>query len=103
MQRRPNLKQVSRTAAVAPYQRPPLTNACLGDKTAAFKLVERAMATVLIEKDAMVGAALLETLARVAAQTGEPGRAIAALQKLLSISIRASKKLCQEKPKTADK
>ena len=39
----------------------------------------------------MVGPALLETLARVAAQTGEPGRAIAALQKLLSISIRASK------------
>ena len=27
----------------------------------------------------------------MAAQTGEPGRAIAALQKLLSISIRASK------------
>jgi hypothetical protein len=40
---------------------------------------------VPIEKDALVGAGSLEFLARVAAQTGEPDRAIAALQKLLSI------------------
>jgi len=62
-----------------------LTNACLGDKAAAFKLTDRAMATVPIEKDAVFGPAALEALARVAAQTGEPDRSIAAIQKLLSI------------------
>jgi serine/threonine protein kinase/Tfp pilus assembly protein PilF len=62
-----------------------LTNACLGDKAAAFKLTDRAMATVPIEKDALFGPSALEALARVAAQTGEPDRAIAAIQKLLSI------------------
>ena len=62
-----------------------LTNASLGDKAAAFKLMERALATMPIEKDALSGASPLEALARVAAQTGEPDRAIAALQKLLSI------------------
>ena len=62
-----------------------LTNACLGNKATAFKLIEQSMASVPIEKDALVGAGSLEFLARVAAQTGEPDRAIAALQKLLSI------------------
>jgi serine/threonine-protein kinase len=62
-----------------------LTNACLGNKATAFKLIEQSMAAVPIEKDALVGAGSLEFLARVAAQTGEPDRAIAALQKLLSI------------------
>jgi TolB-like protein/Tfp pilus assembly protein PilF len=62
-----------------------LTNACLGDKGAAFKLIERAIATVPIEKDAMAGPIPIEFLARAAAQMGEPDRAIAALQKLLSI------------------
>jgi TolB-like protein/class 3 adenylate cyclase/Tfp pilus assembly protein PilF len=62
-----------------------LTNMGLGDKAAAFKLIERAMAVTPIEKDALDGAAPIEILARVAAQTGEPDRAIAALQKLLSI------------------
>ena len=62
-----------------------LTNACLGNKAAAFKLIEQSMAIVPIEKDALVGASPLEALARVAARTGEPDRAIAALQKLLSI------------------
>jgi serine/threonine protein kinase/tetratricopeptide (TPR) repeat protein len=57
----------------------------LGDKAAAFKLIERAMAAVPIEKDALQGPAPIEVLARVAAQMGEPDRAIAALQKLLSI------------------
>jgi serine/threonine-protein kinase len=57
----------------------------LGDKTAAFKLIERAMAANPIEKDALLGPVSIEILARVAAQTGEPDRAIAALQKLLSI------------------
>ena len=43
------------------------------------------MAVVPIEKDAVDGPAAIEILARVAAQMGEPDRAIAALQKLLSI------------------
>jgi serine/threonine protein kinase/Tfp pilus assembly protein PilF len=62
-----------------------LTNACLSDKGAAFKLIERAMAVVPVEKDAMDGPGVIEILARVAARTGEPDRAIASLQKLLSI------------------
>ena len=62
-----------------------LTNMGLGDKTAALALAERAMAAVPIEKDAVFGPIPLEILARVAAQMGEPNRAIAALEKLLSI------------------
>jgi tetratricopeptide (TPR) repeat protein len=62
-----------------------LTNMELSDKSAAFKLVERAMGTLPIEKDALDGPSALEVLARVAAQTGELDRAIAALQKVLSI------------------
>jgi TolB-like protein/class 3 adenylate cyclase/Flp pilus assembly protein TadD len=62
-----------------------LTNVGLGDKAAALALSERAMATLRIEKDALVGPVPIEIFARVAAQTGEPDRAIAALQKLLSI------------------
>jgi len=62
-----------------------LTNMGLGDKAAAFKLIERAMATVPIEKDALDGPIPTEILARVAARMGEPDRAIAALKKLLSI------------------
>ena len=62
-----------------------LTNMGLGDKAAAFAFVEKAMAVVPIEKDAMDGPSPIEILARVAAQMGEPDRAIAALQKLLSI------------------
>jgi len=57
----------------------------LGDKAAAFAFVEKAMAVVPIEKDAVNGPNPIEILARVAAQMGEPDRAIAALQKLLSI------------------
>jgi TolB-like protein/integral membrane sensor domain MASE1/class 3 adenylate cyclase/tetratricopeptide (TPR) repeat protein len=62
-----------------------LTNAGLGDKAAALALSEWAMATLRIEKDAIVGPAPVEIFARVAAQMGEPDRAIVALQKLLSI------------------
>jgi TolB-like protein/class 3 adenylate cyclase/Tfp pilus assembly protein PilF len=62
-----------------------LTNMALGNKAAAFALVEKAMAAVLIEKDAVDGPAPIEILARVSAQMGEPDRAVAALQKLLSI------------------
>jgi TolB-like protein/Tfp pilus assembly protein PilF len=67
-----------------------LINAGLGDKAAALALSERAMAVVPIEKDPLGGPRLLEILARVAAQVGEPDRAIAALQKLLSISYQAA-------------
>jgi TolB-like protein/class 3 adenylate cyclase/Tfp pilus assembly protein PilF len=62
-----------------------LTNMGLGDKAAAFKLIERAMVAVPIEKDALDGPIPTEILARVAARMGEPYRAIVALQKLLSI------------------
>jgi TolB-like protein/Tfp pilus assembly protein PilF len=62
-----------------------LTNMGLGDKAAALALSERAMAANPVEKDALVGPTSIEVLARVAAQLGEPDRAIAALQKLLAI------------------
>jgi TolB-like protein/class 3 adenylate cyclase/Tfp pilus assembly protein PilF len=57
----------------------------LGNKTAALSMAERAIAANPIEKDVVDGPASIEILARVAAQTGEPDRAAAALQKLLSI------------------
>jgi TolB-like protein/Tfp pilus assembly protein PilF len=62
-----------------------LTDASLGDKAAAFALAERAIAENPIEKDPNIGPRPIEILARVAARTGEPDRATAALQKLLSI------------------
>src|SRR6266545_3989905 len=62
-----------------------LTNMGLGDKAAALALSEQAIAVNPIEKDAIVGPIPIEILARVAARMGEPDRAIAALQKLLSI------------------
>ena len=61
-----------------------LTNMGLGDKGAAFTLAEGAMAALPIEKDALSGPVGLKTMARVAARMGEPDRAIAGLQKLLS-------------------
>ena len=63
-----------------------LTNMGLGDKATALALAERGMAVRPIEKDALIGPRSLEFLARVSAGTGEPDRATAALQKLLSIS-----------------
>jgi len=63
-----------------------LTDMGLGDKAAALALSERAAAAMPIEKDALSGPSPIEILARVAAQMGEPDRAIAALQKLLSIA-----------------
>jgi TolB-like protein/class 3 adenylate cyclase/Flp pilus assembly protein TadD len=62
-----------------------LTDMGLGDKAAALALSEQAMAAVPIEKDALDGPQSIEILARVAARMGESDRAIAALQKLLSI------------------
>jgi TolB-like protein/Tfp pilus assembly protein PilF len=62
-----------------------LTNMGLGDKAAALALSERAMTVIPIETDVVDGPGPVEVLARVAAQLGEPDRAIAALQKLLSI------------------
>ena len=62
-----------------------LTNAGLGDKAAAMALSERAMTMLYIGKDALIGAVPIQILARVAAKTGEPERAIAALQELLSL------------------
>jgi TolB-like protein/Tfp pilus assembly protein PilF len=107
-----------------------LTNMGLGDKAAALALAERAMAVVPIEKDALYGPGPVEILVRVAAQMREPDRAIAPLQKLLSIPYEGRlasnvpltpallrldpmfdplrndprfQKLCEDKPKTADK
>ncbi len=62
-----------------------LTKMGLGDKAAALALAERAVAAIPIEKDALNGPRSIEILARVAARMGEPDRAIAALEKLLSI------------------
>ena len=62
-----------------------LTKMGLGDKLAALSFSQRAIAAMPIEKDAFDGPAPIEILARLAAQLGEPERAIAALQKLLSI------------------
>ena len=69
---------------------PALINMGLGDKAAAFTLAERAIAVIPIEKDAVNGAIPIEVLGRVASQTGEPDRAIAALQKLLSVPHEAA-------------
>jgi len=57
----------------------------LGDKAAGLALSERNIAVNPIEKDAVLGPSPIEIFARVAAGVGEPDRAIAALQKLLSI------------------
>jgi hypothetical protein len=62
-----------------------LINVGLVDKARAMALRERAMAANPIEKDVKAGPASIEILARIAAQTGEPDRAIAALEKLLSM------------------
>jgi len=62
-----------------------LTKRGLGDKGGALALSQRAMAALPVEKDALFGPIPIEILARVTAQIDEPDRAIAALQKLLSI------------------
>src|SRR6476661_1518055 len=62
-----------------------LANMGLGDKAAAFALIEKAMAAVPIEKDPLDGPIPLDILARVSAKMGEPDRAVDALQKVLLI------------------
>jgi serine/threonine protein kinase/Tfp pilus assembly protein PilF len=62
-----------------------LTNMGIGNKAAALALLDRAMASDPIEKNAIEGPASFEILARVCAQLAEPDRAVAALQKILSI------------------
>jgi TolB-like protein/class 3 adenylate cyclase/Tfp pilus assembly protein PilF len=62
-----------------------LINMGLGDTAAALALAERAIATNPMDKDALNGPMGVEILARVTAQMGEPDRAIATVQKLLSI------------------
>src|SRR5262249_8754802 len=61
------------------------TNMSLGDKGAAFAFAEKGMAIAPIEKDALLGPGLIETIARVAAGMGEPDRAITVLQKVLQV------------------
>jgi tetratricopeptide (TPR) repeat protein len=57
----------------------------LENKAVALSMAERAIAVNPIDKDVVDGPASIEILGRVAAQAGEPDRAVAALQKLLSI------------------
>jgi hypothetical protein len=56
----------------------------LGDKAAALRFSQQAAAAVPSEKNAVDGPIAIEVLARVAANTGEPDRAVIALKKLLS-------------------
>jgi predicted Zn-dependent protease len=65
-----------------------LVNMGLGDKAAAFGLLERAMAAMPIEKDALDGPVVIETFAQVAARMGEPDRAISALRRVISLPSR---------------
>jgi tetratricopeptide (TPR) repeat protein len=62
-----------------------LTNMALGDDAAASSLAERAMAANPIERDAIAGPGVIEISARIAAHFGQRDRAVAGLQKLLSL------------------
>jgi tetratricopeptide (TPR) repeat protein len=62
-----------------------LTCMGLGEKAAAFRFAEQGIAANPVEKDTLLGPAQIEALARVAAQMGEPDRAISALEKILQI------------------
>src|SRR5262249_50449725 len=67
-----------------------LIHMALNDKASALRLAERAIAANPIEKDAVSGPCSVEILTRVTARLGEPDRAIAGLQKLLSIPYAGS-------------
>lgn len=56
----------------------------LGDKAAAFHFAEVSIATNPVEKDAANSSQSIDILARVAPRLGQPDRAIAALEKILS-------------------
>jgi hypothetical protein len=56
----------------------------LGDKKGAQEFAEHGIVADPVEKDALLGPGQTEILARVAAQTGEPDRAITLLEKLLA-------------------
>jgi TolB-like protein/class 3 adenylate cyclase/Tfp pilus assembly protein PilF len=58
----------------------------LGDKSAAFMHIQRAIAAVPISKDALLGPAYEDTLARIEAHFDEKEKAIADVQHLLGIS-----------------
>src|SRR5215470_15037919 len=58
----------------------------LGDKAAAFMHIQQAIAALPTSKDALLGPAYEDTLARIEAHFGEKDKAIAAVQHLLSIS-----------------
>jgi TolB-like protein/Tfp pilus assembly protein PilF len=62
-----------------------LIAAGLGEKAAAFTLIDRAIALHPIEKDAANSPQSIDILARIAARLGEPDHAIAVLEKILSI------------------
>jgi serine/threonine-protein kinase len=62
-----------------------LTETGLSNKPRALELAQRAIAVLPIEHDALQGPGMIEILARVTAQVGEPDQAIALLQKLLAI------------------
>ena len=65
-----------------------LTNMGLGDKAAAFGLLDQAAAAMPIKRDALDGPVAIETLAQVAARMEEPDRAIAALRRVISLPSR---------------
>ena len=62
-----------------------MVNMEVGDKAAAFAAADRCMAVNPVEKDAIAGPRSLQVIARIAPKLGDPDRAIAALEKLLSI------------------
>ena len=61
-----------------------LINMGLGDKNAAQKFADQAVAANPVEKDAVRGPVPVEISARIAARTGETDRAIATLERLLA-------------------
>jgi TolB-like protein/Tfp pilus assembly protein PilF len=75
-----------------------LTDASLGDKAAALAVADRATSVITPEKDAFYGHFPLEIVARVAAATRDADRAIAPLQKLLSMPYGSA--ICGQMPLT---
>ena len=64
-----------------------LLHMSLGEKAAALEFADRCLEVNPVGKDAIAGPRSLEIIARVGAQTGESDRAIAALEKLLSMPL----------------